>query len=231
MKDARRTPLVLLAGEDRGAAEVMSRALGLERRDLLFAHDPDLVLRITALAKPDAVFVDLEAFHGQPLRVLRPLRRRTDGPLLLLATSDSIEACRAGLDAGADDYVLKPLQAADVRWRLELVRQRRAAQRLPLEVAGLRIDAARHEVTRGARRIDLTPRELSILQLLAEHAEEVISKQTIFERVWLEQHHGDLNVVEQHISSLRDKLERGGEPRLLHTLRGVGYVLRAPATD
>jgi DNA-binding response OmpR family regulator len=158
-------------------------------------------------------------------------RLRADGhelPICVLSARDELADRVEGLRAGADDYLVKPFELKELVARLHALLRRspdRAA--VPLEVGDLRIDPARRLVRLGERRIDLTGREFELLETLARHAGIVLSRRQLLEQVWGYTFEVDGNVVDQFVSYLRRKLESGGEPRIVHTVRGVGFVLRA----
>jgi DNA-binding response OmpR family regulator len=147
-------------------------------------------------------------------------------PALFLTARDSLADRVAGLDLGADDYVVKPFEFSELLARIRAVlRRARGAAEPELAVGDLVIDPARHTVTRGGERVDLLPREYALLEYLARHAGEVCSRTKILEHVWSMDFDTLSNVVDVHINHLRRKLDRGGAPPLIHTVRGVGYVL------
>jgi two-component system OmpR family response regulator/two-component system copper resistance phosphate regulon response regulator CusR len=178
----------------------------------------------------DAIVLDL-LLPGRPgLELLRELRRQgIQTPVLLLTALGSVEERVAGLNAGADDYVVKPFALAELLARVEAV-CRRTALRPPavLRVADLCLDLATRRLTRGGAEVDLTPTEFSVLELLMRYAGQVVTRKMLCEHLWEADWEGMTNVIEVHINRLRNKLQRGFQAPLIQTIRGRGYALRAP---
>jgi two-component system response regulator MprA len=149
-------------------------------------------------------------------------------PVLMLTARDAIDDRVAGLDAGADDYLVKPFALKEPQARLRALLRRIEGGGETLAYDDLTMNLAAHEVQRGGRRIDLTRTEFALLRLFLEHPEQVLSRSQIFERVWGYDFGATSNTLGVYIGYLRRKLEEGDEPRLLHTVRGVGYILRRP---
>ena len=151
-------------------------------------------------------------------------------PILMLTAMSAIEDRVAGLEGGADDYLVKPFSFEELYARIYALTRRQPAKEEPatLEVADLSLDRPRRLVKRGARVVELQPRELRLLEELMLNAERVVRRTMLLERVWDFHFDPGTNIVETHISRLRSKLERGGEEPLIHTVRGAGYVIRAP---
>jgi two-component system response regulator MprA len=151
-------------------------------------------------------------------------------PILLLTARDRVPDRVAGLDAGADDYLVKPFAFDELLARVRaLLRRSRVAEGEVYRHADLTINPATREVRRGDRPIELTAREYDLLEFLTRHARQVFSRETIFERVWGSDFMGESNVIDVVVMRLREKLEADGEPRLIQTVRGVGYTLREPS--
>jgi two-component system copper resistance phosphate regulon response regulator CusR len=160
------------------------------------------------------------------LQVLRDLRaRKSDLPVLFLTAKDSVEDRIAGLDAGADDYMIKPFAVAEVMARLRALLRRGQPREVRLRVADLELDLAHHVVTRGGRRLDLRPKEYALLEFLMRNSGRPITRSLIIEHVWDIHFDSVSNVVEVHVNSLRNKIDRGYDVALIHTVRGVGYML------
>jgi DNA-binding response OmpR family regulator len=174
----------------------------------------------------DAVVLDLMLPGRSGFDVLRDIRARKPSlPVLIVTAKDAIEDRIAGLDSGADDYLVKPFALAELSARLRAVLRRGAPRENVLRVADLEVDTLSRVVRRGGRRIDLKPKEYALLEFLLRHAGRPVTKSLIIEHVWDIHFDSVSNVVEVHVNSLRKKIDRGFSPALIHTIRGVGYLL------
>jgi two-component system, OmpR family, response regulator MprA len=163
------------------------------------------------------------------MEVARRLRASDDVPILVLTARDAVESRVEGLDAGADDYLVKPFAVDELRARVRaLLRRTITDDHGVLRFADVSLDPASHEVYRGERRIELTRTEFLMLELFLLNPRQVLTRSIVFERVWGYDFGPESNSLAVYIGHLRRKLEEGGEPRLLHTIRGVGYILREP---
>ena len=162
------------------------------------------------------------------IEVAKELRRHSDDvPILVLTARDAVESRVEGLDAGADDYLVKPFERQELLARLRaLLRRRPPRGQANLAVGDLQLNPDTHEVARGERTVELTQREFELLEYLMRNERIVISRQRLLDEVWGYDPFSMTNTIEVFVSNLRRKLESGGEPRLLHTIRGAGYVLR-----
>ena len=161
------------------------------------------------------------------LEVSRALRRRGDAvPVLVVTARDAVDDRVEGLDAGADDYLVKPFAIEELRARLRALLRRTGAGDQSLRYADVSLDPATREVYRGERRLQLTRTEFNLLELFLRNPKQVLTRSQIYERVWGYDFGATSNALWVYIGYLRRKLEEGGEPRLLHTVRGVGYALR-----
>jgi DNA-binding response OmpR family regulator len=161
------------------------------------------------------------------LEVARRLRDRDDVPILMLTARDALDARVEGLDTGADDYLVKPFERRELAARMRaLLRRRPPRGEASLVVSDLVLNPDTHEVRRGEREIELTQREFELLEYLMRNQRIVISRQQLLDDVWGYDPFSVTNTIEVFVSNLRKKLEQDGEPRLLHTIRGAGYVLR-----
>ncbi len=177
---------------------------------------------------PDTVILDVALPGMDGLEVLRRLRAAdVHLPVLLLAAGETPAGQRPGLELGADDYVAKPLSFDVLLARVRALLRRRQAERPPvLRFSDLQLDTGTHRARRGGRDIDVTNTEYRLLNEFLQHPTRVLPKTFLMDRVWGYDFGGNANVLEVYVKQLRQKLEAGGEPRLIHTLRGSGYVLR-----
>ena len=218
---------VLVVEDDGDIAEVLRRSLRLEGYDVRLAGDGVQALDESSLFEPDAVVLDLGLHKLDGMDVARRLRESDDVPILMLTARDALEARVEGLDVGADDYLVKPFERQELLARMRALLRRRPPRGMaPLRAADLTLNPDTHEVTRGERKIDLTQREFELLEYLMRNERLVISRQRLLDEVWGYDPFSITNTIEVFVSNLRRKLEAGGEPRLLHTVRGAGYVLR-----
>jgi len=229
MTTVNRPARVLVVEDDREIAEVLQRTLRLEGYEVRTAGDGESALGEGRSFAPDLIILDL----GLPgpidgLEVARKLRSLSDTPILILTARDAVESRVEGLDSGADDYMVKPFERQELLARLRaLLRRRPPRGSAALKVADLELNPDTHEVRRGEREIELTQREFELLEYLMRNERIVISRQRLLDEVWGYEPFSLTNTIEVFVSNLRRKLEAGGEPRLLHTIRGAGYVLRA----
>ena len=174
----------------------------------------------------DAVVLDLMLPGRSGFQVLRDIRAmKPTLPVLILTAKDSVDDRVTGLDAGADDYMTKPFALAELSARLRALLRRGAPHETMLKLADLEIDTIRRKVRRGDTAIALKPKEYALLEFLLKHAERPVTKSLIIEHVWDIHFDSISNVVEVHINSLRNKVDKGFAPPLIHTIRGVGYIL------
>ncbi len=186
-----------------------------------------MALEQADLFEPDAVVLDLGLPKLDGVEVCRRLRADGDVPILILTARDALESRVEGLDVGADDYLVKPFEREELLARLRAMLRRRPPRGSAFLVMGdLRLNPDSHEVFRGERRIDLTAREFELLEHLMRNERIVVSRQALLDEVWGYHPFAETNTVDVFISNLRRKLEAGGEDRILHTVRGAGYVVR-----
>ena len=220
-------PRVLVVEDDAEIAGALRRSLRLEGYDVRVADDGVGALDESAVFEPDAVVLDLGLPRLDGVEVCRRLRRKSDVPILMLTARDAVDARVAGLDSGADDYLVKPFDRAELLARLRaLLRRRPPRGTASLVVGDLTLNPARREAARGDRPLDLTGREFELLEHLMRNERLVVSRDTLLEEVWGYLAPAETNTIDVFVSNLRRKLEAGGEPRILHTVRGAGYVLR-----
>jgi len=219
---------VLLIEDDLKLAEVVVRGLREQNFDVEHAAEGSAGLEAMIRRDHDAVVLDVLLPGRGGLDVLREARRRgRTVPVLVLTSRGSVEDRVQGLDLGADDYLTKPFAFAELVARLRAITRRPPTPpRAILTVADLELDAVRHTVRRAGRAIELTAREFSLLEYLLRRNEVVVTRDMILQHVWNTDYDGGSNVVEVYINYLRRKIDHGFTPKLIHTVRGVGYVLR-----
>jgi two-component system, OmpR family, response regulator MprA len=223
-----RDPRVLVVEDDEEIAQVLQRSLRLEGYEVRIAGDGEAALDQSVAFNPDLVILDLGLPKLDGIEVARRLRSADDVPILMLTARDALEARVEGLDSGADDYLVKPFERQELLARLRaLLRRRPPRGSASLVVADLTLNPDTHEVMRADRRIELTQREFELLEYLMRNERIVVPRQRLLEEVWGYDPFATTNTIEVFVSNLRRKLEAGGEARLLHTIRGAGYVLRA----
>ncbi len=239
--EAAETPTILVVEDDPAISSMLRRGLRLEGYgvhveatggggiDAFFEHEPALIV------------LDIMLPGTNGIDVCRTLRREPSGrggdvPILMLTARDEVQDRVAGLDAGADDYLVKPFAFPELLARIRALLRRQERDNPPgqesevLRAGDLRLDTGTRFAYRNDRQIELTTREFDLLQLFIRNPNQVLSRDTIMDRVWGYDFPGESNVLEVYISSLRRHLEAGGEPRILATVRGAGYALR-PASD
>jgi two-component system, OmpR family, response regulator MprA len=223
-----RDPRVLVVEDDEEIAQVLQRSLRLEGYEVRVVGDGESALDQSAAFNPDLVILDLGLPRLDGMDVARRLRSADDVPILMLTARDALESRVEGLDAGADDYLVKPFERQELLARLRALLRRRPPRGSASVVVGdLALNPDTHEVSRGERDIDLTQREFELLEYLMRNERIVVPRQRLLEEVWGYDPFATTNTIEVFVSNLRRKLEAGGEARLLHTIRGAGYVLRA----
>ncbi len=221
---------VLVVEDDPAVSSSITRALRLEGYEAQAAAEGGVALQDLAISPPDAVVLDLQLPDIDGLEVCRRLRAAGDDiPVLMLTARDSIDDRVRGLDAGADDYLVKPFALAELLARLRALLRRRPGEGSDtLRFADLSLDPATREARRGERSFTLTRIEYDLLELLLRHPRQVLTREVILDRVWGYSFDSTTNSLAVYIGYLRRKTEAGGEPRLIHTVRGVGYALREP---
>ncbi len=224
-----RPPRVLIVEDDEEITRVLTRSLRLEGYDVGAAGDGNAALEQARSFSPDLVILDLGLPGLDGIDVARRLREASDDvPILILTARDALESRVQGLDTGADDYLVKPFERQELLARMRaLLRRRPPRGSASLRVGDLLLNPDTHEVTRAERAVELTQREFELLEYLMRNERLVISRQRLLDEVWGYDPFSTTNTIEVFVSNLRRKLESGGEPRLLHTIRGAGYVLRA----
>ena len=222
---------VLVVDDDRSLRDAVRRALSLAGYEVDVAEGGQQGLTQIAAAEPDAVVLDIGMPDIDGLEVCRRLRDSGNRvPILMLTARDAIEDRIDGLDAGADDYLVKPFDVGELKARLRALMRRSGAAAEPEELTfgELRLDTGRHGATVNGQLVELTRTEFQLLELLMRNSRRVLPHSVIYDRVWGYDFGPESNALRVYIGYLRRKIEDAGAPRLIHTVRGVGYVLREP---
>ncbi|MBV9410497.1 MAG: response regulator transcription factor [Acidimicrobiia bacterium] len=218
---------VLVADDDLAVRRSLERALRLEGYEVTLAADGRQTLDEVMTSPPDALVLDVRMPEMDGLEVCRRLRAIADPtPVLMLTAKDSVSDRVEGLDAGADDYLVKPFALPELLARLRALLRRWPAEGDVLRFGDLSLDPTAYEAGRGERLLKLTKTEFALLELFLEHPRQVLTRSVIIDRVWGYEGGTGSNSLEVFIGYLRRKTEEDGEPRVIQTVRGVGYVLR-----
>ncbi|HTX90264.1 MAG TPA: response regulator transcription factor [Anaerolineales bacterium] len=218
---------ILIIEDDPAILKVLQRGLAYEGYTVDIATDGRTGLNLSHDHHPDLVILDWMLPGMDGLEVCRRLRLQGGVPILMLTAKDTIQDRVQGLDAGADDYIVKPFNLDELTARIRALLRRTQTERNQVyKFADLTMDTASRQVTRGKRLVPLTAKEYELLELFLRHPRQVLTREVIFDRVWGYDFGGESNVLEVYIRYLRQKLESEDEPRLIHTVRSVGYVLR-----
>ena len=220
---------ILVVDDERAVRDSLRRALELQGYEVELASDgAEALERLAANGQPDAVVLDILMPGIDGLEVCRQIRRRGYGiPVLMLTARDAVGDRVEGLDAGADDYVVKPFALEELLARIRaLLRRASPSTDGVLRFADLELDTGTREVRRDGDKIELTRTEFNLLELFMVNPRQVLTRSIIFERVWGYDFGFASNSLDVYIGYLRRKTEAGGRPRLIHTVRGVGYALR-----
>jgi two-component system response regulator MprA len=223
---------ILVVEDDPAVRSSLARALRLEGYDAELHEEGASAIRSLQVSAPDAIVLDLQLPDVDGLEICRRLRASGDTtPILMVTARDAVGDRVAGLDAGADDYLVKPFDLAELFARIRALLRRRG----PLEGEGeqlrfedVALNLSTREARRGDREFELTRVEFDLLELLLRHPRQVLTREVILDRVWGYNFDTGTNSLAVYVGYLRRKLEEGGEPRLLQTVRGVGYVLKEP---
>jgi DNA-binding response OmpR family regulator len=221
-------PLVLVVDDDASVRQALERALRLEGFAVSTAAGGQEALQQVAERPPAVIVLDVTMPDMDGIAVVR--RLRADGldlPVCILSARDEVEDRVAGLQAGADDYLVKPFALAELTARLAaLLRRRGVSSGALFELGDLTIDPRHHVAKRGGRHLELTRREFELLETFARHPRQVLSRDQLLDQVWGYTFEAETNVADVFVGYLRRKLEGAGEERILHTVRGVGWALR-----
>ncbi|MGA2488670.1 MAG: response regulator transcription factor [Anaerolineales bacterium] len=218
---------ILIIEDDQAILKVLQRGLAYEGYAVDVATDGRTGLNLAHDHHPDLVIIDWMLPGMDGLEVCRRLRQQGGLPILMLTAKDTIQDRVQGLDAGADDYIVKPFNLDELTARIRALFRRTQTERNQVyQFADLTMDSDSRQVTRGKRLVPLTAKEFELLELFLRHPRQVLTREVIFDRVWGYDFGGESNVLEVYIRYLRQKLEAENESRLIHTVRSVGYVLR-----
>ena len=225
-------PRVLVADDDEAMRRAVVRALELEGYEVEVAEDGTQAVAFFqhGATPPDAIVLDVLMPKLNGLDTCRAIRATSSVPILMLTARQTVLDRVEGLDAGADDYLGKPFAVVELLARLRALLRRTVPQDRPLRYGDLELDPVTRRAHRAGQRIELTRIEFALLQLFLEHPQRVLSRHSIFEAVWGYDLDYASNSLEVYVGYLRRKTEASGQPRLIHTVRGIGYVLRGEDT-
>jgi len=218
---------ILVVEDDMGIADTLRRGLIFEGYRVTLVHNGEDALQSAREQNPDLMVLDWMLPGLDGLEVCRRMRAAGDVPILMLTAKDAIPDRVLGLDAGADDYLVKPFAFDELLARIRaLLRRSGPPQAEVLRFADMELDTGTHQARRGGKTVELTAKEYELLELFMVNPRNVLTRDLIFDRIWGYDFGGESNIIEVYVRYLRRKLEFGGLPRLIHTVRGVGYVLR-----
>jgi DNA-binding response OmpR family regulator len=220
---------ILLVEDEPQIAAFIRRGLQREGYNVIVAADGENGLDLAFAELPDLIILDVMLPGIDGLSVCRQIREgELQTPILMLTAKDAVPDRVAGLEAGADDYLVKPFAFEELLARVRALGRRRAPieSDAPLIFGDLTLDPTTRMARRGERNIELTAKEYDLLELFMRHPKQVLTRDQIYDRIWGYDFGGESNIIEVYIRYLRSKLEANNEPRLLHTVRGVGYALR-----
>jgi two-component system, OmpR family, response regulator MprA len=219
---------ILVVEDDRRIRDLLRRGLIFEGYAVDTAEDGETALRAAREKEPDAVILDLMLPGMDGLEVCRRLRNASSVPILMLTARDTVPDRVTGLDAGADDYMVKPFAFDELLARLRAIFRRHRAE-VPSDTvryADVTLNPRTRQVFRGKEEIQLTAKEFDLLELFMRHPNQVLTRELIYEHIWNYDFGGESNIIEVYVRYLRTKLENGGRSRLIQTIRGVGYAMR-----
>lgn len=224
------TPKVAVIDDERHVREMLELGLGREGYVVRSAPDGAQALDLIGDWQPDVIILDVMLPKIDGYALLPMLRKKTEAPIIMLTAKGDVPDKVAALDRGADDYLAKPFAFEELLARLgAALRRPRLAGGDELRYDDLSVNVATHEVTRGGRRIALTPREFDLLVALIRVPRRVLTKEQLLEQVWGHDFEGEVGIVETYISYLRAKIDGAAQKKIIHTVRGVGYALREDA--
>jgi DNA-binding response OmpR family regulator len=223
---------VLVVEDEHKMADLIKRGLEEEGLEVEVAYDGDTGLQAGSAGKHDIIILDITLPGRDGLEISRALRAAgLKTPILILTAHDTTEMKVKGLDSGADDYLTKPFAFAELLARIRALQRRtRTEDVTKLQVGDLTLDLITRCVTRGEKEVPLTGKEFALLEFFMRHPDEILSRELLSEKVWQETFDTLTNVIDVYINYLRNKIDRSFEPKLIQTVRGVGYKLKTPAT-
>ncbi len=222
------TQRILIIEDEPEIANYLRRGLVLEGFQVTVAADGPTGLAAARETPHDLVILDLMLPGIDGLEVARRLRAASDVPIIILTARDAVADRVRGLENGADAYLVKPVAFEELlaRIRVQLRRRQASSGSEVLRFGNLTLDTAARELRIGERRVELTAKEYDLLELFMRHPNQVLTREVIYDRVWGYDFGGESNIIEVYVRYLRQKLEAHGEPRVIHTVRGAGYILR-----
>jgi two-component system response regulator MprA len=219
---------ILVVEDESEIANYLRRGLSFEGFVVETAADGQAALVAVRERPPDVIVLDIMLPKIDGFEVARRIRTASDVPIIMLTARDAVPDRVHGLEAGADDYLVKPFAFEELLARIKAQLRRVQGRNTGnvLRYAFLQMDVAAHETTVNGRRVELTAKEYELLELFMRHPQQVLTRDIIYDRVWGYDFGGESNIIEVYVRYLRQKLEQHGESRLIHTVRGVGYILR-----
>jgi two-component system response regulator MprA len=219
---------ILVVEDDRRIRDLLRRGLIFEGYNVVTAADGESALRLAREELPDAVILDIMLPGIDGLEVCSRLRQVSNLPILMLTARDAVSDRVTGLDAGADDYLVKPFSFDELLARIRALFRRHRMESTPdeHEFGDLTLNPLTRQVFRGGDEVQLTAKEFDLLELFMRHPNQVLTREMIYEHIWNYDFGGESNIIEVYVRYLRTKLEAGDKPRVIQTVRGVGYALR-----
>lgn len=218
---------ILVVDDDPEILDLLSRGLKFEGYDVKTAADGQNALNVFKQDAPDLVLLDVMLPGMDGIEVCREMRKVRDTPVLMLTAKDAVSDKIAGLDSGADDYIVKPFVFDELLARVRAhLRRTMPGEAQLLQFSDLVLNTATHEVRRSGQLIELTTKEFELLWLFMQHPRQVLTRETIYDKVWGYDFGGESNIIEVYVRYLRSKLEANGRSKLIQTVRGVGYAMR-----
>jgi two-component system, OmpR family, response regulator MprA len=218
---------ILVVDDDNEILDMLDRGLQFEGYEVDTAEEGNSAIGLFKERAPDLVLLDVMMPGMDGLEVCREMRKVRDTPILMLTAKDAVSDRVAGLDSGADDYIVKPFALDELLARVRAhLRRTMVGDAQILQFSDLTLNTATHEIKRNGQLIELTSKEFELLQLFMQHPRQVLSREVIYDKVWGYDFGGESNIIEVYVRYLRSKLENNDRPKLIHTVRGVGYALR-----